>query len=84
MTKVDKKLLSMKASPQSDWNIEDLKTLARRYEIAYRQPGTSHVTFSCWNGLCLTVPAHKPVKAVYIKKFVDMIEAVQKENDDDE
>ena len=84
MSKVDKKLLSMKANPQKDWRMEDLKALAKRYRIDYRQPGTSHVTFSCWNGLCLTVPAHKPIKAVYIKKFVEMIEAVQKEEKNDE
>ena len=84
MSKAYKKLLSMKANPQNDWRIEDLEALAKRYRIDYRQPGTSHVTFSCSNGLCLTVPAHKPIKAVYIKKFIWMIEAVQKEEKNDE
>jgi hypothetical protein len=83
MSKIDKKLKDMKANPRNDWRIEDLCSLAKRYNIDYRQPGTSHVTFSCWNGTCLTVPAHKPIKAIYIKKFIEMIEGVQNEQRND-
>lgn len=43
------------------------KTNNHRYEVDYRQPGTSHVTFSCSNGMMLTVPADKPIKSIYIK-----------------
>lgn len=79
MSKVDKKLKAMKANPQSDWCINDLKTLASRYGINHRQPGTSHVTFSCINGMCLTVPAHKPIKAIYVRRFVELIESLSEE-----
>ena len=54
----------------------DLQALARRYGVDYRQPGTSHVTFSCSKG-CLTVPAHKPIKPVYIKNFIELLESIQ-------
>jgi|LauGreSBDMM110SN_4_FD.fasta_scaffold353072_1 hypothetical protein len=78
MSRIDKKLESMRNSPQKDWKIEDLKTIADRFDIKYRQPGTSHVTFVCFNNSFLTVPARKPIKAIYIRRFVEMIDVLQK------
>ncbi len=52
-----------------DWRIDDLKAVAERLGIEYRQPGTSHVTFRFPNGFKVTVPAHKPIKPIYIKQF---------------
>jgi len=80
MSKADKKLQAMKTNSKGDWQISDLQSVAHRYGIDYRQPGTSHVTFSCPNGMMLTVPAHKPIKPVYIKKFVELIESLNGEN----
>jgi hypothetical protein len=77
MSKADKKLLAMKTNPKGDWKISDLQSLANRYGIDYRQPGTSHVTFNCPNGMMLTVPAHKPIKPVYINKFIELIETLK-------
>lgn len=73
MSAIDKKLKSMENNPKGDWAIEDLKSIADRYAIIYRQTGTSHVTFRSSCGEMLTVPAHKPIKAIYIKKFIDLI-----------
>jgi hypothetical protein len=80
MSRRDKKLKAMEANPQNDWQISDLKSIAQQHGIEYRQPGTSHVTFSCRNGLALTIPAHKPIKPVYIKKFIQLIESLNEEN----
>ncbi len=80
MSKVDKKLKAMKVNPKNDWQIDDLKSVAKQYRIDYRQPGTSHVTFSCNNGLSLTVPAHKPIKPIYIRRFMELIESLNEEN----
>ena len=80
MSKVDKKLKAMKPNPKNDWQISDLKFMATQYGIEYRQPGTSHVTFSSNHGLCLTVPAHKPIKPIYIKRFIELIESLNEEN----
>ncbi|MDF3054964.1 MAG: toxin-antitoxin system toxin component [Gammaproteobacteria bacterium] len=52
-----------------DWRIEDLKAIAERLNIDYPQPSSSHVTFRTASGKKLTVPAHKPIKAIYIKQF---------------
>jgi hypothetical protein len=63
----------MRLNPR-DWRIEDIKILAARYKIDYRQPGTSHVTFRFTNGEKLTIPAHKPVKSIYVQKFIGLLE----------
>lgn len=74
MAKADKILVQMKRNPKDDWGIEDLKRIAERYKIDYRQPGGSHVTFRIKKGTKLTVPAHRPIKEFYIKQFIEMIE----------
>ena len=68
MTKSEKLLARMRNSPR-DWSIDDLKTLARRYGVDWRQPGTSHVTFIYPGIPPLTVPAHKPIKPIYVMNF---------------
>jgi len=73
MSKIEKLLAKMRNHPQ-DWHIEDVKTIAERYGLVYRQPGTSHVTFRAVTGEKLTIPAHKPIKSVYIKQFLALID----------
>lgn len=68
----------MRNNPK-DWRIEDLKRIADHYGIAYRQPGTSHVTLSHPDTNPLTVPAHKPIKPVYVRLFVEMIDKIEGE-----
>ena len=80
MTKADKLLERMRNNPR-DWSIEDLKTLATRHGIEWRQPGTSHVTFSRHGITPLTVPAHKPIKPIYVSRFVAMIDDVRSLDD---
>ncbi len=72
MSKTEKLLDKMRANPR-DWRIEQLKAIADAHGIAYRQPGTGHVTFRHPNGAKLTVPAHKPIAPEYVKKFVRLV-----------
>tara|TARA_Y100000766_G_C18543872_1_gene429573 strand:+ start:373 stop:615 length:243 start_codon:yes stop_codon:yes gene_type:complete len=76
MSKIDKILEKMRTNPK-DWRIEDLKTIAKRYGLEFRQPGTSHVTFRCPNQQKLTVPAHRPIKPIYVKKFLELIDELK-------
>ena len=69
MSNAEKLLEKMRNNPR-DWRIESLQTVARAYEIAWRQQGTSHVVFVRQDGRTLPVPAHRPIKPLYIKKFV--------------
>ena len=82
MTRSDKLLAAMRRNPRADWRIEQLKTIADRFGVAHRQPGTSHVTFRPPRGEKLTVPAQRPIKPVYIRKFLALIDALETTNDD--
>ncbi len=75
MTKVEKLISRMRNNPR-DWTIDDLKTLAKRFDIDWRQPGTSHVTFSYSKLPPLTVPSHKPIKPIYITRFLSLIDSI--------
>lgn len=75
MTAAAKILGRMRNNP-TGWRIEDLKTVADRFNIEYRQPGTSHITFRHISGAKLTVPARRPIKRVYVKKFLGLIDEV--------
>ena len=77
MPSLDKLLTRMRNDPSSDWRIEQLKAIADRYAISYRQSGTSHVTFRPPRGDKLTVPARRPVKAVYVRRFLAMLDALE-------
>lgn len=76
------KLVEKMRNNPRDWKIEDLKVIGRKYGFNIRQPGTSHVTFSKKHHR-LTIPSHKPIKAVYIKKFIAMIDCLEEEQPND-
>lgn len=73
MTRIDKLLTKMGGNPQG-WRIEDLKSIARRLNIDWHHEGSSHVIFQHPDGEHLSVPAAKPVKPIYVKKFLALIE----------
>ena len=75
------KLLSKMRANQMDWRIEHLKSIARYFGIEYRQPGTSHVTFRTKFGDKLTVPARKPIKPIYIKHYLKLIDELGEANE---
>ncbi|MFZ2949597.1 MAG: hypothetical protein WA003_08945 [Desulfuromonadaceae bacterium] len=77
MTTTDKTLARMRNNPR-DWRIDDLLTVAERYGIEVRNSGGSHHVFSATgvkDSLC--VPAHRPVKPVYVKRFIAMIDSIK-------
>jgi hypothetical protein len=70
-------LQKMRANPKN-WRIEELQTVAEENAVEWRRPGRggSHVIFSA-PGVreIVSVPAKRPIKPVYIKKFVALIDA---------
>jgi len=78
MTRTDKLLAKMEKNPQG-WRIEDLEAVAARLDIGVRKHGGgSHVIFTCREGdKQLSVPAHKPVKPVYVRKFLKLANATK-------
>ena len=76
MTTTKKLLEKMRQNPR-DWRIDQLETLARHYGINVRKSGGSHVVFDHpkWIEL-LCVPAHRPIKPIYVKKLLSLIDAL--------
>ena len=77
MTTADKTLARMRNNPR-DWRIDDLLTVAERHGIEVRNSGGSHHVFSAADvadSIC--VPAHQPVKPVYVKRFIAMIDSIK-------
>ena len=70
-------LTAMKANPKADWSPENVRTVADACDLTLRQRGTSHAVLTNALGQHLTVPMHKPIKPVYIRRLVRLIEAAQ-------
>lgn len=79
MTKADKKIEKMRNNPR-DWQITDLEVIAHQLGITVRKGKGSHVSFTHpkWMEI-LTVPAHRPVKPIYVKKFILLIDILKEE-----
>jgi hypothetical protein len=77
MARLEKLLAAMRRNPSADWRIEQLKAIADRHGMSYPKPGTSHVTFRSPRGDKLTVPARRPIKPVYVRKFLALLEALE-------
>lgn len=58
-----------------DWRIEQLEAVAKRFGVQIRKSGESHVIFDHpdWVEL-LSVPARRPIKPIYVKKLVALID----------
>ena len=74
---------------QTGWRIDELQSVADENGVGWRRPGHggSHVIFSA-SGVreIVSVPAKRPIKPVYIKQFLALIdnalEVKQDENKD--
>jgi len=68
------KLLASMRRSQLDWQISELQTVARQHAIYWRHQKSSHCVFLRADGQTLSVPAHRPIKPIYIRKFVELID----------
>jgi hypothetical protein len=75
----DKTLQKMRKG-QLGWRIEDLQTVADANGVEWRRPGRggSHVIFGA-SGVreIVTIPAKRPIKPVYVRHFVALIDAAR-------
>jgi hypothetical protein len=77
MNTATKLLAAMRQNPK-DWGMAKLLTVAKQYGIEVRSTGGSHYVFSHSSVRDpLSVPAHRPIKAIYIKRFVALIDQIQ-------
>jgi hypothetical protein len=77
MTTAEKTIERMRNNPR-DWRIDDLLAVAARHGIEVRNHGGSHHVLSApgiVESLC--VPAHRPIKPVYVRRFIAMLDAIK-------
>ena len=73
MNAAAKLLASMRRNPL-DLQIGDLQAVARQNNLDWRHQKSSHCVFIRDDGRTLSVPAHRPIKPIYVRKFVDLID----------
>jgi len=77
MNTAAKLITAMRQSP-NDWSMPKLLTVAKQFGMEVRSTGGSHHIFSHPSVRDpLSVPAHRPIKAIYIKRFIALIDQIQ-------
>ena len=75
----DKTLDQMRKNPMG-WRMEELQAVAKVNFVDWRRPGRggSHVIFSA-PGVreIVSVPSRRPIKQVYVKQFLALIDAAK-------
>ncbi|RZL76396.1 MAG: type II toxin-antitoxin system HicA family toxin [Sphingomonas sp.] len=79
MTRGDWLLDSMRANPR-DWRIQDVLTVCAGAGIACSPPrnGSHYKVKHASQIEILTIPAHRPIKPVYIRDLIRFIDAVRR------
>ena len=74
-----KRLAAMRANPAGDWAIDDIAAVCREYGLRCTPPpgGGSHwkVSHPSHRDI-LTMLSRRPVKTIYVRKLIRMIDAV--------
>ena len=72
------KLLARMRNNRQNWRIDDLMVVANRLGIDWRNEGGSHHVFS-FPGVeaDVCVPAHRPIKPVYVRQFLLLVDQVE-------
>lgn len=68
------KLLQAMRTNARDWTLAQIQTVARQHDIHWRHEGSSHCIFVRSDGKTLPVPARRPIKPIYVKKFIQLVE----------
>ncbi len=76
---MDKTLKQMRQNPAADWAMRDVERVCRDYALTCMAPtgGGSHFKVSHPGSReILTIPARRPIRPVYIRKLIKMIDEV--------
>lgn len=79
MAQAEKRLEAMRANPRGDWTIDDVRVVCSGHGVDLLAPrGGSHykVAHASQRDI-LTVPYDRPIKAPYIRRLVEFIDAVK-------
>lgn len=74
------KLIKKIFNLSNDLRFEELQKVLETYGYIMTNPkgGSSHYTFRKANCMPITIPKHKPIKKVYVKKVKEIIEGKTK------
>jgi hypothetical protein len=77
MAKKKSLLARMRANPVADWVISDVHKLCREHGLTLSPPsgGSHYFVSSQFVEGSLSVPARRPIKAIYIKQLVSLCDA---------
>ena len=66
----------MRSNPAADWRIKDVETVCRQAGLTCSPPsgGSHYKVSSSFLTTILTIPARKPIKIIYIKCLVAMVD----------
>lgn len=64
-----------------DWQIDQVKTVAQASGLTLHCPGGSHHIVRNASGAKLSIPAHRPIKAIYIKQLIRLIQTGKGDNE---
>ena len=76
MSRADKRLQKMRQNPR-DWRIDAIQSIADSLGIEWQHDGGSHVIFRSPYGEHLSIPARRPIKPIYITKFLALAAVTQ-------
>lgn len=78
MSQGEKRLEAMRRNPAGDWQINDVRVVCDTYGIQLLSPsGGSHYKVAHPSQReILTIVANRPIKVVYIKRFVQFVDDV--------
>jgi hypothetical protein len=67
----------MRENPLADWKIGDIEKVCKQLKINFRPPshGSHYKISSDLLEGALPVPARRPIKPIYIRKFVSLVDA---------
>ena len=74
MAKTSDVLAAMRRNPAGDWTIEDIRRVCERLGIECLTPsrGSHWKVATPGKPDILVIPARRPIKSIYIRKFVAM------------
>ena len=81
MSRAEKLLGQMRSNPRGDWTIEDIIRVCRYFNhlgLECKSPKRgSHYKVVCPQVVdILTIPAGRPIKPVYVKAFLSIIDSI--------
>lgn len=78
MMKADKLIASMRRNPAGDWTIADVQRLCGQLGWHCFPPSSgSHWKVAApGSDTIIVIPAKRPIKAIYIKRLIDLVDEV--------